>query len=78
MPRAMRFLSTVAAAILYYSAHHTLAAVPASQKQALIDLYDATNGPYWRYGPNVWNFSSDPCEDNWYFIKCNENYTSVM
>jgi hypothetical protein len=41
--------------------------MPASQRQALIDLYNATNGPTWRRN-NGWNTATNPCA--WYGIVC--------
>ena len=38
-----------------------------SQVQALINLYTATQGPYWI---SQWNISTDPCLNNWFGIQC--------
>lgn len=48
----------------------TQSSTPPAQVDALISLYNATEGPYWI---NTWNISSDPCNDAWYGIKCDSN-----
>ena len=44
----------------------------AKQKQALIDLYDSTNGPKW-LGKDNW-LTGDPCENDWYGVECRDYY----
>ncbi|KAJ1385550.1 hypothetical protein B484DRAFT_341646 [Ochromonadaceae sp. CCMP2298] len=54
--------------------------IPTVELEALRTLYDATNGPHWRwFYLNVtqgvaWNFSGDPnpCVDFWQGIRCTE------
>lgn len=38
------------------------------QKQALVDLYNSTNGSHWTHNDN-W-LSGDPCKNHWYGITC--------
>ena len=57
----------------------TTANIPVSEYNALYDLYNATNGPHWRwvdYSAGIpWNFTSpelnNPCVDHWQGINCN-------
>lgn len=42
--------------------------IPA-EKQALLDLYSATNGPHWRYH---WATALDPCVDGWAGLGCQQ------
>ena len=45
---------------------------PQSQIDALTDLYNSTNGPYWFIHTN-W-LEGDPCSNQWYGIGCNDSY----
>ncbi|MCC6596504.1 MAG: leucine-rich repeat domain-containing protein, partial [Rhodanobacteraceae bacterium] len=45
------------------------AAVPAAERQALVNLYNSTNGANW-LSDNNW-LTGDPCEDAWEGIVCN-------
>lgn len=47
---------------------------PQSQIDALVALYNATNGPQW--SPIQWNIDSDPCLNAWQGIKCDQ-YNNV-
>jgi hypothetical protein len=56
--------------------------IPSSEYNALYDLYNSTNGPYWQYGylpGNKWNFTGlhNPCSEDWAGIVCTENWTST-
>jgi hypothetical protein len=56
--------------------------IPSSEYDALHDLYNSTNGPYWQYGyhpGNKWNFTGlhNPCTEDWAGIECTENCTST-
>ena len=57
----------------------TTANIPASEWNALYDLYNATSGENWRWRLNPvagisWNFSdfsiNNPCTDQWQGIAC--------
>jgi hypothetical protein len=50
-------------------------AVPAWERQALIDLYDATGGKHWKQRGG-WK-QGDPCEDEWFGIFCDPANTTV-
>ena len=54
------------------------AAVPAAEKNALTDLYTATNGPAW-INNDGWNDAArpDPCENHWYHVVCDPTLTHV-
>ena len=42
---------------------------PISEKAALLDLWRSTGGSHWH---NKWDLRTDPCNDGWYGIFCNE------
>ena len=47
-----------------------------SLNEALVDLYDATNGDQWERNDN-W-MTGDPCDNKWYRVECtNSDVTSV-
>lgn len=70
---ARRLLGTLALATLL--APSTQAAVPASQRSALLALYDSTGGTAWT---NRTNWSGAPgTECTWYGIRCDAAATSV-
>jgi len=55
--------------------------IPSTERQALRDLYDSTDGPHWTYyigsGGGAWDFSDpsvNPCDQNWYGIYCTDNH----
>ena len=51
------------------------AAIPASEQQALLDLYTSTNGPGWTTSTN-WN-GAVGTECTWYGVTCNVAQTAV-
>lgn len=51
------------------------AAVSAPQRDALVALYNSTDGPNWTEKTN-W-LSGDPCGNNWYGVTCNTGGTAV-
>lgn len=55
-----------------------MAAVPEAEKNALTELYNATNGPGWTNSHN-WNTPNrpDPCVGHWYGVYCNSSKTHV-
>ena len=53
----------------------SLAAVPASERQALVDLYTVSNGATWSTGTN-W-LVGDPCDDSWFGVTCNGTQTTI-
>jgi len=52
------------------------ALIPASERQALVELYDATGGSHWK-NSSGW-LTGDPCADSWYGIFCNSARTHVV
>ena len=44
------------------------------QKQALVDLYHATDGPNWAH---KWALDADPCVGSWFGVQCGSDDTSV-
>ncbi|MFC3194023.1 hypothetical protein ACFODZ_07200 [Marinicella sediminis] len=47
------------------------AAVPQAQREALLELYQQTQGDDWLENSN-W-LSGDPCENNWFGVLCNDD-----
>lgn len=58
----------------------TGATVPASERQALVDIFGAMGGKHWRNGTGAragrW-LDGDPCENRWYGVTCNANDSHV-
>lgn len=52
------------------------AALPGAQTQALITLYQATQGPQWRR-QDGW-LKGDPCAQRWLGVRCNPEGTEVL
>ena len=59
------------------------AAVPPAERNALIDLYNATDGSNWTRNDNWENcyfciHSSDPCDNNWYGVTCDSSNQHII
>ena len=52
------------------------AAVPPAERNALVELYNATSGPSWK-NATTWCIG-DPCDNKWYGIFCNTDNTHVV
>jgi|TARA_B110000091_G_C13562851_1_gene369295 hypothetical protein len=52
------------------------ATVPLSERNALVELYTATEGPKWSNG-STW-LIGDPCLNNWFGIFCDADDTHVI
>ena len=64
--------------VLFFAAslfHLSLAVVAASERQALVDLYNASNGTSWS-NSNNW-LVGDPCDGSWNGVTCNVGQTTV-
>jgi Leucine-rich repeat (LRR) protein len=55
--------------------------IPSTERQALHDLYDSTDGAHWNYdsssGGTHWSFDDpdvNPCAEGWYGIRCSADY----
>ncbi|MBE9548768.1 MAG: VCBS repeat-containing protein [Proteobacteria bacterium] len=65
---------------LFFSLSTVLAAVPPSERSALVTLYNVTSGSGWTNHTNWLN--GDPCADDWYGVSCtpgeNPNVTWIL
>ena len=53
-----------------YAPQNSQCDIPASERQALVDLYSATNGAHWT-SSSIWPVASgDPCYDGWLGVGC--------
>src|SRR6218665_443203 len=52
------------------------AALPPTQHQDLVDLYNASNGPAWTNNSN-W-LTGDPCTNGWFGVACDLGETTVV
>ena len=68
---------SVATCILIVGVQQVSAActTPPEQVSALMDLYQATNGPDW--AQNFFWGVGDPCDNDWFGLICNYNYCQV-
>ncbi len=55
--------------------HAVQATLASAERSTLVDLYDSTNGPYWKYNQN-W-LSGDPCSNQWSGVTCDSAGTHV-
>ncbi len=69
-------VATMAALSVSTPAREAGAAIPASERQALIDLYNATNGGSWTHSTG-WN-GAGGTECNWYGVTCDGTGTTVQ
>jgi hypothetical protein len=51
-------------------------ATPSDQVDALVDLFDATNGPQWKNSQN-W-LQGDPCTNMWHGVTCDDNQNVIV
>jgi Leucine-rich repeat (LRR) protein len=56
--------------LFLFTLSSTKASVSSMEREALVTLYNATDGANWDFNDN-W-LVGDPCENNWYGIGCNE------
>ncbi len=71
-----RLIGAVVALLLVVGAAPIGAAIPASERQALIDLYNATNGASWTIHTN-WN-GAVGTECTWYGVTCDGSLNTVI
>jgi len=62
--------------LLVWGCTASQAALPPHQKQALLDLYQATQGPLWRQDAH-W-LHGDPCQQRWQGVSCSADGQSVI
>ena len=75
-----RLLTTILVLLGQQSPGVTRAAVPPSERQALVDVFESMGGRKWRNGAGAagrW-LVGDPCENGWYGVTCNANDTHVV
>jgi Leucine-rich repeat (LRR) protein len=63
-------------AVLLLSAVRASAAIPASEREALIELYQSTNGPGWMDKTNWLGAPGTEC--TWFGVECNEAQSNVV
>ena len=59
--------------------------IQSTERQALQDLYESTDGAHWNYGSfsagSHWSFDDpdvNPCEEGWYGIQCSDNHITGL
>ncbi|MBV5294546.1 MAG: hypothetical protein JZU58_19565 [Curvibacter lanceolatus] len=62
--------------LLVWGCSAAQATLPVQQKQALIDLYQATQGPLWRQAAH-W-LQGDPCQQRWQGVSCSADGQAVI
>ena len=75
--RALLFLYVIVCLGMPLLASSTLAP---DQRQALVDLYNATSGPAWRIRTGWANYTtsfSDPCANSWHGVTCDAGWQTV-
>ena len=77
-PWPQRLAAFVVSTLLAFSAALAQAAIPAGERQALLDLYASTNGALWSTSTN-WNGAAGT-ECTWYGITCDagENHVTII
>lgn len=75
--RMRRFLTVAAVAVMVLTAATTAqAAIPAAERQALVDLYNATNGAGWTDNSNWLGTTGTEC--SWFRVTCDGSQTHVV
>src|SRR5687768_15030723 len=69
-------MKTIVVALAMFVAASAFASVPASQRDALIAIYNASDGPSWT-GRGGW-LGAAGTECSWYGVVCNDAQTSVV
>ncbi len=67
----MNFLTFGLLLVLQLASIYANLSAPETERQALVQLYQATNGPRWFRRDN-W-LQGDPCLNEWYGITCGED-----
>lgn len=62
--------------LLVWGCSTAQAALPPHQRQALVELYQLTQGPLWRQSAN-W-LQDDPCDHHWHGVSCSADGLSVI
>ena len=68
--------ATVLCVVLLVVIHPTTSLVPASERQALVELFESTGGSRWT-NRTGW-LTGDPCVNRWFGIFCNTANTHVI
>ena len=66
----MKLLALIAISLVCTS-NASLAEVPTAERDALVTLYNSTNGARWT--PNTNWLTGDPCTDDWYGVTCDQS-----
>lgn len=74
--KACSFSSAEHGMAINFEAEFSPSAVPFASINALLDIYNTLNGPFWNSNSN-WGFG-DPCVNNWYGITCNASNSSII
>lgn len=79
MSNPFTFVSAVSIAVLAgaMAPATTQAAIPTSQREALIAFYNSTDGPNWWFSGGSWN-GAPGTECSWHGITCNSAQTGVV
>ena len=67
----MNFLLSLALLLVLHLNSIDARLLPKTERQALVDLFKATNGFQWQKSDN-W-LQGDPCLNNWHGITCGED-----
>ena len=67
----MKLLAVLAVFFLVQRQATAFTPLADTERKALVELYEATNGENWEFNSN-W-LIGDPCENQWYGIECGKD-----